>query len=45
MNGKVFATPEETVFDVPDGASIMFGGFGGAGFPNNLIRALATRGT
>lgn len=31
--------------DVPHGATIMFGGFGGAGFPNNLIRALKNKGT
>ena len=30
--------------DVRDGARIMFGGFGGAGFPNNLIQALARKG-
>jgi len=29
----------------PMGARIMFGGFGGAGFPNNLIQALARKGT
>jgi len=40
---KVYATVEEAVADVPDGASILFGGFGGAGFPNNLIRGLARR--
>jgi 3-oxoacid CoA-transferase A subunit len=32
------------VADIPEGASILFGGFGGAGFPNNLIQALARRG-
>lgn len=45
MVDKVYATADDTVADVPDGASIMFGGFGGAGFPNNLIRALARKGT
>ena len=30
--------------DIPDGAAIMFGGFGGAGFPNNLIQGVARRG-
>lgn len=38
---KVYATADEAVADVPDGASILFGGFGGAGFPNNLIQALS----
>jgi 3-oxoacid CoA-transferase A subunit len=42
---KIFSSLDEIVADVPDGARIMFGGFGGAGFPNNLIQALARRGT
>jgi 3-oxoacid CoA-transferase A subunit len=41
---KVFASLDEVVADVPDGSRIMFGGFGGAGFPNNLIQALARKG-
>jgi 3-oxoadipate CoA-transferase, alpha subunit len=41
---KVFATVDAAVADIPDGATIMFGGFGGAGFPNNLIQALARQG-
>jgi 3-oxoacid CoA-transferase A subunit len=41
---KVYATIDAAVADIPDGASIMFGGFGGAGFPNNLIQALARQG-
>ena len=41
---KVFSTTDRAVADVPDGATIMFGGFGGAGFPNNLIQALARKG-
>jgi 3-oxoacid CoA-transferase A subunit len=45
MKQKVFASLDEAVADVPDGARIMFGGFGGAGFPNNLIQALARKGT
>jgi 3-oxoadipate CoA-transferase alpha subunit len=45
MRNKVYATVDEAVADVPDGASILFGGFGGAGFPNNLIQALARKGT
>jgi len=28
----------------PMAARIMFGGFGGAGFPNNLIQALSKKG-
>jgi 3-oxoacid CoA-transferase A subunit len=30
--------------DVPDGATVLISGFGGAGFPNVLIRALRDRG-
>jgi 3-oxoacid CoA-transferase subunit A len=41
---KVFTSLDDAVADIPDGASIMFGGFGGAGFPNNLIQALARQG-
>lgn len=44
MKNKIFATPDEAVSDVSDGATIMFGGFGGAGFPNQLIRALDRKG-
>src|SRR5260370_22594435 len=44
MNGKIYASLDEAVADIPDGAQIMFGGFGGAGFPNNLIQALARKG-
>jgi 3-oxoacid CoA-transferase A subunit len=42
---KLFSNLDAAVADVPDGARIMFGGFGGAGFPNNLIQALARKGT
>jgi 3-oxoadipate CoA-transferase alpha subunit len=45
MKQKLFPNVDAAVADVPDGARIMFGGFGGAGFPNNLIRALARKGT
>jgi 3-oxoadipate CoA-transferase alpha subunit len=44
MRSKVYATPDAAVADVPSGARILFGGFGGAGFPNNLIQALDRQG-
>lgn len=45
MKQKLFSSLDAAVADIPDGARIMFGGFGGAGFPNNLIQALARKGT
>jgi 3-oxoadipate CoA-transferase alpha subunit len=44
MKQKIYSDIDAIVADVPDGARIMFGGFGGAGFPNNLIQALAHKG-
>jgi 3-oxoacid CoA-transferase A subunit len=38
---KIYSSVDAAVADIPDGATIMFGGFGGAGFPNNLIQGLA----
>ena len=43
--GKVFASPAAAIHDIPDGATIMFGGFVTAGTPTNLILALKERGT
>ena len=37
---KVFATAEEAVADIADGSSVMIGGFGLCGIPENLIAAL-----
>src|SRR5271168_851909 len=45
MKRKIYSDIDAVVADVPNGARIMFGGFGGAGFPNNLIAALARKGT
>ena len=45
MLDKVYATPAAAIADVPDGASIMFGGFTSAGSPSNLILALYEKGT
>src|ERR1700684_2011581 len=41
---KVVASAEEAIHDVFDGASIMVGGFGLCGMPENLIRALTKKG-
>jgi 3-oxoacid CoA-transferase subunit A len=42
---KVLANAEEAVALIPDGATIMMGGFGLCGIPENLIAALRARGT
>ena len=42
---KVVASADEAVRDVFDGATIMVGGFGLCGIPENLIRALVKKGT
>jgi 3-oxoacid CoA-transferase subunit A len=41
---KVVANADEAVSDVFDGATIMVGGFGLCGIPENLIRALVKKG-
>jgi 3-oxoacid CoA-transferase subunit A len=42
---KVLPSAEAAVALVPDGASILMGGFGLCGIPENLIQALHARGT
>ena len=42
---KVLKTADEAVAPIPDGASILMGGFGLCGIPENLITALHRRGT
>ncbi len=42
---KVLASAEEAVERIPDGATIMMGGFGLCGIPETLIDALRRRGT
>ena len=41
---KVWASSDEAVADVFEGATIMLGGFGMCGVPENLIRALVRKG-
>jgi 3-oxoadipate CoA-transferase, alpha subunit len=41
---KIVATTAAAVADIPDGATIMIGGFGTAGMPSELIDALIAQG-
>jgi 3-oxoacid CoA-transferase subunit A len=41
---KVVANADEAVRDIPDGATVMVGGFGLCGIPEHLIRALVRKG-
>src|SRR5258706_4714930 len=41
---KVVANADEAVRDITDGATVMVGGFGLCGIPENLIRALVRKG-
>src|SRR6202789_3253903 len=41
---KVFSKPEDAVADIPPGATVMLGGFGLCGIPENSIAALVRRG-
>jgi 3-oxoadipate CoA-transferase alpha subunit len=44
MIDKLVATAQEALADVPDGATVMIGGFGNAGMPAELIDALIAQG-
>ena len=44
MINKLFDSPEAALADVQDGATVMIGGFGTAGLPNELTDALVARG-
>jgi 3-oxoadipate CoA-transferase, alpha subunit len=44
MRQKLYPSADAAVADIRPGARIFFGGFGGAGFPNNLIQALYRQG-
>jgi len=41
---KVFQNADDAIFDIGDGATVMFGGFGLCGIPENLIGAMVRRG-
>src|SRR5271169_2820958 len=41
---KVIASADEAIADINDGATIMVGGFGLCGIPENLIRAMVKKG-
>lgn len=42
---KVFKNASEALYDIQDGATIMLGGFGLCGIPENSIKALAEKGS
>ncbi|MCS6981721.1 MAG: CoA transferase subunit A [Flavobacteriales bacterium] len=44
MNHKVFPDADAAIFDIQDGMTLMVGGFGLCGIPENLIAALARKG-
>jgi 3-oxoadipate CoA-transferase alpha subunit len=44
MIDKIVPSLEAALADVPDGATVMIGGFGTAGLPNELVEALIAQG-
>ncbi len=42
---KLYASASDAVRDIPDGATLLVGGFGLVGIPENLIAALQAQGT
>ncbi|MCL6633353.1 MAG: CoA transferase subunit A [Alicyclobacillus herbarius] len=42
---KLYASAADAVRDIPDGATLLVGGFGLVGIPENLIEALRNQGT
>lgn len=41
---KVFANADEAIFDIPDNTTLMVGGFGLCGIPENCISAMVKKG-
>ncbi len=44
MLDKIVSSPEAALADVRDGATVLIGGFGGSGVPNELVDALIAQG-
>ena len=44
MINKIYPNTAEAVADIQDGSVVMVGGFGDAGIPENLLRALTKQG-
>jgi len=44
MIDKIYPDPQAALADVQDGATVMIGGFGTAGLPNELVAALLAQG-
>ena len=42
---KLYDSADAAIADIPDGATLMAGGFGLCGIPENLIAALVRKGT
>jgi 3-oxoacid CoA-transferase subunit A len=42
---KIFTSPDQAIADIGDGATVMVGGFGLCGIPENLIDALHRKGS
>ena len=40
---KIYASADEAIADIPDGAKLLVGGFGLCGIPENLIAALVAQ--
>ena len=45
MAVKIFSSAKEAISDLPDHATVLLGGFGLCGIPENLIKAVVEKGT